>query len=178
MKSPWQFTLRQLFWGVAILCVCVGLSSRWYWRYRAQDAAMDVIEIQGAHMIYPLDVDDQGRGRYASSAVVNFIAALERVSFLDRDMFFQVIEVSYEGVPASRVSNEQIAPLPGLIHLKLLDLTGEVHVTDRSVPVLARMKSLEYLSIYRTGITPRGAAELRAALPDARIFYEPQDFDE
>ena len=170
IRPWWQFTLRQLLYGIGILCVCLGFSSRWYLRYRAQDAAKDIGGSQG----YRLERDDQGRERSRDSAILNFISEMEDVSYLDRDMFFQVTYLSYEGM-SRRVSDEDVAKLQGLLHLEYLDLIGASYVTDRSVPALARMKSLELLAIDRTGFTSQGAAELRAALPNTKIYYELSD---
>src|SRR5258706_6182365 len=104
MRTPWQFTLRQLWMGLTILCVCIWLLSRWYSRYRAQDTSMDAIYSHGGYPRYYLQADEHG-GR--SSRIVDFVADLEQVSFLDRDMFFQVTELSYEGF--YRTSDENIA---------------------------------------------------------------------
>ena len=176
-RLPRQFTLRQLLLCMTTVCVAVGLCGRWYSRYRAQDEAMDAVINRWGRPGYQLELDDAGLPRYGSSKMVSFVEQLDGPTFLDCDMFFQVEELSFNVCAGGRMSDEEVALLPALAHLKYLNLSFHPRVTDRSISVLARMKSLKRLGIDRTGITPRGAEKLRKALPQTDIYYEMSNSD-
>ena len=55
--------------------------------------------------------------------------------------------------------------------LRTLNLTG-VPVTDTAIPHLKQIEGVRVFQLYGTQITPAGAAELQAALPDCVVFHE------
>ncbi|MBI2481244.1 MAG: hypothetical protein HYV60_22175 [Planctomycetia bacterium] len=57
--------------------------------------------------------------------------------------------------------------------LEHLSLNG-VALTDETVARLADLTQLKVVELYRTGCSVRGLAELRAKLPEAQLFIDPQ----
>lgn len=55
--------------------------------------------------------------------------------------------------------------------LRTLNLTG-VPVTDEAIPHLKQIQGVRVFELYDTQITPAGAAELQAALPDCVVCHE------
>ena len=55
--------------------------------------------------------------------------------------------------------------------LRTLNLTG-VPVTDAAIPQLKQIQGVRVFQLYGTQITPAGAAELQAALPECVVFHE------
>ena len=47
------------------------------------------------------------------------------------------------------------------------------HVTDKSANQLRQFTKLKTLNLYHTLVTPKGYAELKAALPGCRIIWDP-----
>jgi hypothetical protein len=75
--------------------------------------------------------------------------------------------------PEFGLNDSHALKLAAMTHLSELHLDS-VHLTDACVPTLARLTSLERLSIHDTLITLDGAAELMAALPNCQIDYSPR----
>ncbi len=70
----------------------------------------------------------------------------------------------------NRLSDAGVAHLIDLERLRVLNLSGNNAVTDRAVETLARMTSLEELSIARTAISEESTALLQRHLPLCRIL--------
>lgn len=157
--------------GITACCVVIWLVTAWYSRFREQDAATTAISNQTGIPIYELEIDRSGPQRRRDSAIVNFVGFLEERTNLDKDMFFQVADIDF-GCAGGRMSDDDVRLLPGLRHLRALNLTSHREVTDRSVAPLAKMKWLLHLSIRRTSITAEGAAKLQKALPETAIHYD------
>jgi len=69
-----------------------------------------------------------------------------------------------------KISAAALSDLTALSKLVRLELRG-VPIDDVAVPHLARFTQLRELDIAKTGITLEGLAELKKALPQAKIAY-------
>ena len=61
-----------------------------------------------------------------------------------------------------------LAKLPKLEKLWLHDLP----ITDASVKILSKMKTLRELHVYATKLSPKGALHLKVALPRCKVIHE------
>ncbi len=69
-----------------------------------------------------------------------------------------------------KLSDAGLAHLTPIANLGRLELRG-VPITDASVPRLASFAQLKELDVAKTGMTPAGLAELKKALPHAKIAH-------
>lgn len=69
------------------------------------------------------------------------------------------------------VRGEALEPFAGVPRLEVLSLIGNAGLTDDSLPVLGRLKSLRELSLVGTGLSARGLAALRQALPTTTLEH-------
>ena len=68
----------------------------------------------------------------------------------------------------TRVGDEGVAHLAGLVNLEYLNLYG-TKVTDKSLIHLTGLKKLRHLYIWQTGVTDQGVARLEKALPQLEV---------
>ena len=69
----------------------------------------------------------------------------------------------------TRVSDEGLSNIRGLVALEVLHLRSRLPVTDRSIPLIIRFVKLRELKVDGTKITPEGLERLKRKLPDCRI---------
>jgi hypothetical protein len=68
------------------------------------------------------------------------------------------------------ITDEALKSISNLHNLRNLFLGG-TQITDKGAAQLSELKRLEYLNLERTKVSERVIAELRRALPDAKIDY-------
>ncbi|MGE3776455.1 MAG: hypothetical protein AB7F89_04660, partial [Pirellulaceae bacterium] len=74
------------------------------------------------------------------------------------------------------VGDAGLAQLSELTALERLSLDS-THVTDASTETLCRFSRLRELNLYHTFFTPRGHEQVREALPDCKIVWDPLSSD-
>ncbi|MBM84057.1 MAG: hypothetical protein CMJ78_26185 [Planctomycetaceae bacterium] len=77
----------------------------------------------------------------------------------------EVIAINLVG---TAVNEDSLVELKAIDQLKRLYL-GVTEIDDSCVSLLSSMKSLEYLSVHGTQMTPEGIGQLRNALPNCQI---------
>jgi hypothetical protein len=92
-------------------------------------------------------------------SVISQLAALE-------DLNLDYTDVSDNGF-------ESLRPLNGLQRLSL----DSANVTDKSALVITEFKRLAKLNLYHTLITEKGYREIREALPNCEIIFDPKSSD-
>jgi hypothetical protein len=128
--------------------------------------------------VWSIDLRDAEVG----PGVADHLPTLRSLQFLDLDRCRIPAGVSTNLVPPSgelrgvsvRDTNiadchlSRLGDCPNLIHL-ILDGTD---VTDASVPTITRCRSLGYVVLRRSKVTPGGVAAIRKALPRANVVAE------
>jgi len=74
------------------------------------------------------------------------------------------------------VSDEGLKQLQNCKKLALLDLSVNAKITDNCVPILLKMKSLRYVSLFRTGIKNKAVVPLRNSSIEVIILPEPVQY--
>ena len=69
----------------------------------------------------------------------------------------------------NQISDRGLGALARLPKLASLNLYGNAGVTDAGVEALGRIAALRRVYLWQTGVTPAGAAKLRAARPDIAV---------
>jgi hypothetical protein len=77
----------------------------------------------------------------------------------------RVLKLSY-----SEITSDGLQILSPLDQVEKLSLAGSSHVDDRAMAELARWKSLKYLDVQGTKVTPQGVATLEKAKPGIAIL--------
>jgi len=77
----------------------------------------------------------------------------------------RVLKLSY-----SEITDDGLRTLAALDQVEKLSLTGSSHVDDRAMSELAKWKSLKYLDVQGTKVTPQGVATLEKAKPGIVIL--------
>ena len=73
----------------------------------------------------------------------------------------------------SNISGEGLRALSTLSQVEKLGLEGCARVNDEAMKELAAWKSLKYLDVQETKVTPAGVASLQAAKPGIQILSGP-----
>jgi hypothetical protein len=81
----------------------------------------------------------------------------------------QLTNLSRLHLESDQISDAGIRSIANLKNLKTLNLYGDQKVTDRSIPVFAKLAGLQEVYLWNTGVTARGAAELRKERPDLKV---------
>lgn len=94
-----------------------------------------------------------------------------RGTFSDRslDRFAKLANMAIVSIPDSAVTDAGIAHLASATSLELLDIRGTA-TTDAAATTLAPLTKLRQVVIWRSDITPEGAAQLRANHPERFIW--------
>ncbi|WP_197440054.1 protein kinase domain-containing protein [Calycomorphotria hydatis] len=74
----------------------------------------------------------------------------------------------------AQLESEAIQHLVGLTHLRFLILS-DCPINDDAIAYFKQMPQLRTLKLYRTNITPQGAAAIQAALPHCVVLHESLD---
>lgn len=75
------------------------------------------------------------------------------------------------GLAETRVTNRSIPVLARLRHLESLDLTDTAVVDDVGIESLVGHPTLEFLHLARTGVTEEGLSKLSASIPRCEIVH-------
>ena len=94
-----------------------------------------------------------------SATGVNTVQGLEKLKKLRR-LFLDGSAIDCGGI-------ERVRDLPELVTLSLSECDD---VTDTCIASLSAMKTLKYLDVSGTGVTPGGVKRLRAALPGCEVI--------
>lgn len=79
-----------------------------------------------------------------------------------------IIDVSLRG--CSNVEDRDLRCLHAFRHLRVVNLSG-TGITDASVAELMRIRSLTYLDVTGTKVTPGAAQTLQESLPQCKVVY-------
>jgi hypothetical protein len=66
-------------------------------------------------------------------------------------------------------TDEQLENLKKLPRLGMINLRYNKGITDKSIDLLIAKKSLEYVHLDDSGVSPTGLARLRAARPELKV---------
>jgi Leucine-rich repeat (LRR) protein len=131
-----------------------------------------------------LKVVEIAGGRRVTDAGLKELAGLPKLASLElfateitdagaKELLTRREELEVLRLGQTRVSDEITPLLLKQKQLRFVDLSYCPAVTDESVKHLANCKGLELLEVHRSGITPRGMAELWRSLPDCRVIPRP-----
>ena len=125
--------------------------------------------------VYGLQLDNDWQGSDADVAQIRYLVNLQLLTFSGnkvRDSWLENVRSlkQLQSLSLNRVhiSAEALKPVAELSNLKVLELKY-VPVGDESIASLSQLKSIDSMRLYGTAITESGAAQLRRALPGARI---------
>jgi hypothetical protein len=92
-------------------------------------------------------------------------AGLKELASLNK----QLQSLDLEGAHVTDAGLKELAGLTGLKQLQSLNLGFCQNVTDAGLEHLAGLKQLQMLYLNSTGVTDRGVADLKKALPNLKI---------
>ena len=139
--------------GLAHLASLTGL--RWLYLGDTQITDAGLVHLTGLTGLEALDLDETD----ITDAGLTHLAGLTSLQTL----YLGQTQITDAGLPH----------LAGLTGLQMLDLT-ETQITDAGLSHLLGLTSLRELRLVGTQITEEGVAELRAALPEARVLPSPE----
>lgn len=156
-KRRWfQFSLRTLLVGTAVVAAILAVGLRWIVPAQRQRAAVRLVESLG------------GTAKYAEWSTDDPFVVLMLREFLPRDYFDGVVYVNLESTNAT---DDVIDVLNGLTKLEGLDLKS-TDVTDAGLLHLRKLRSLKFLTVSPTSETNR-EADLQKAMPNVSIDVYP-----
>ena len=102
---------------------------------------------------------DLRRERFATPVLLSAEYGFDRTTFLNVNELTTLEEVCLDHWSDLGVTDEHLAQLAGLDHLKRLDLSGS-QITDDGLRHLAQLTNLERLDLNRTQISGEGLSHL------------------
>jgi hypothetical protein len=184
-RRRFQFSLRTLLIAVLALGFMLGLLGSRVLRARRQRKAIEALTGQGASVMYDYESAAVERQEAPRLPVPQWLCAVFGVDFFADVVFVGKGPSSDLGqgdlgylkafpdleelqLYQSDVTDEDLAHLAGLRRLRWLDLTSD-EITDEGLKHLMKSSSLEEVFLGGEKITDGGVAQLRQALPNARV---------
>jgi hypothetical protein len=146
-RNPYQFSILSML----LLMVVVASGAGWYAVAQEYNRLQPIILNSLSHFSPSYHID-----------------ACNSVYFLDFSTNFLLATPSTPLPP--KITDADIALIKPFHRLKNLNLSL-ADITDASIPDLLTLRSLKYLAIVKTKITPEGAERLRKEMPNTEIAY-------